>query len=79
MTEFSAYQIYATSLLTDFRMLGNGAVPRQKVLTDWLEDFLLRARKRAFMIEPADVENLNALDEFVRMNRIPATARTALV
>ncbi|HZL46762.1 MAG TPA: hypothetical protein VFC28_11085 [Opitutaceae bacterium] len=78
MTESSNYQTYATSLLADFRALNKGDVPRQEVLTDWLEDFLLRARRHAFTIGPTDVENLNALDDFVRLNRIPATARAAL-
>ncbi len=78
MTELKTYQEYATSLYTDIHAVVKDGLPRREVLLDWLDDFLLRAKKRGFQMVQADVDDLTALDQFVRINRIPATVRTAL-
>jgi hypothetical protein len=78
MTELKTYQAYATSLYADIHAVVKDGLPRREVLLDWLDDFLLRAKKRGFQMEQADVDDLTALDQFVRINRIPATDRTAL-
>lgn len=74
MNELTDYMEFAASLLSDLRGWTHGTVPRQQVLADWLEDFLGRAGRRGYTIEPADLENLNALDDLVRINRLPTTA-----
>jgi hypothetical protein len=78
MTELTSYQVYATSLHDDIKAAANDGLPRREVLLDWLDDFLTRAKKRGFEMAPADLENLTALDQFVRFNGIPATVRAAL-
>jgi hypothetical protein len=78
MTELRTYQEYATSLYADIHAVVKDGLPRREVLLDWLNDFLLRAKKRGFQMEQADLNNLTALDQFVRINGIPATVRTAL-
>ena len=78
MTELKTYQEYATSLHTDIHAVVKDGIPRREVLLDWLDDFLLRAKKRGFQMEQAEVDNLIALDQFVHMNGIPATVRTTL-
>lgn len=77
MTTPSKYQDFATSLLTDLRG-STDLIPRREVLVNWLEDFLLRAAKRGFQMGPMEVEDLIALDRFIRVNGIPATVRVAL-
>jgi hypothetical protein len=78
MTELKTYQVYATSLHADIEAAVNDGLPRRQVLLDWLDEFLLRVKKRGFQMEQGDVDNLTALDQFVRFNRIPATARAPL-
>jgi hypothetical protein len=78
MTELKTYQVYATSLHADIEAAANDGLPRREVLIAWLDDFLLRAKKRGFEMAPADVDNLTALDQFVRFNLITATARAPL-
>jgi hypothetical protein len=78
MTDLKTCQAYATSLHADIKAAINDGLPRREVLLDWLDEFLLRAKKRNFQMEQADVDNLTALDQFVRFNRIPATERAAL-
>lgn len=78
MTELKTYQVYATSLHADIEAAVNDGLPRRDVLLGWLDDFLLRAKKRGFEMVQEDVDNLTALDQFVRYNRIPATERVAL-
>jgi hypothetical protein len=78
MTELKTYQVYATSLHNDIEAAANNGLPRREVLLEWLDDFLLRAKKRSFQMEQTDVDNLTALDQFVRFSGIPATARLAL-
>jgi len=78
MTELKTCQAYATSLHADIKAAVNDGLPRREVLLEWLDDFLVRAKKRSFQLEQPDVDNLTALDQFVRHNRIPATERVAL-
>ncbi len=78
MTELKTYQVYATSLHADIEAAVNDGLPRREVLLSWLDDFLLRVKKRGFEMVKEDVDNLTALDQFVRFNRIPATARAPL-
>lgn len=78
MTELKTYQAYASSLHADIKAAVNDGLPRREVLLEWLDDFLLRAKKRSFQMEQTDVDNLTALDQFVRYNRIPATERVVL-
>lgn len=78
MTDLKTYQVYATSLHNDIEAAANDGLPRREVLLEWLNEFLLRAKKRGFQMEQGDVDNLTALDQFVRFNGIPATVRAAL-
>ncbi|MGA2444046.1 MAG: hypothetical protein ABSG50_01295 [Opitutaceae bacterium] len=78
MTDLKTYQVYAASLLDDIRAVAQNGLPRREVLLDWLDDFLVRTKKRGFQMEQAEVDNLIALDQFVHMNGIPATVRTML-
>ncbi|MDD2762626.1 MAG: hypothetical protein PHE83_01475 [Opitutaceae bacterium] len=78
MTDATTSQTYATSLLADFQAVATKSVPRQEVITDWLADFLLRSKKRGFQMEQSDVDDLTAVDRFLRVNKIPATARPPL-
>lgn len=78
MTDLKTYQVYAVSLLADLRAAAKNSVPRQEVLLGWLDDFLVRTKKRGFQMERAEVENLIALDQFVHRNGIPATVRATL-
>ncbi len=78
MTELTTYQAYATSLRDDIKSAATAGLPRRDILLDWLDDFLLRAKKRGFQMQQTDVDNLNALDQFVRFNGIPVTVRAAL-
>jgi hypothetical protein len=78
MTDLKTYQAYAASLYADIHAVVKDGLPRREVLLDWLDDFLLRAKKRGFQMAPADVNDLMALDQFVRINKIPATDRAPL-
>ncbi|HUJ45252.1 MAG TPA: hypothetical protein VLW52_16775 [Opitutaceae bacterium] len=79
MTDLRTYQVYAVSLLADLQATtAKDGVPRREVLLDWLDDFLVRAKKRGFEMAQVEVDNLIALDEFVHRNGIAATARAAL-
>jgi hypothetical protein len=78
MTDLKTYQVYAVSLLADLQATAKDGVPRREVLLDWLDDFLVRTKKRGFEMAQAEVDNLIALDEFVHRNGIPATVRAAL-
>jgi hypothetical protein len=72
-------QVYATSLLADIRAAANNAIPRREDVVAWLSDFLHRCDVKGYHAVPADVENLVALDEFVRANQIPFTIRVTPV
>ncbi len=78
MTDLKTYQVYAASLLDDLQAAAKNGVPRREVILDWLDDFLVRTKKRGFQMEQAEVENLIALDQFVHRNGIPATVRATL-
>lgn len=78
MNELKAYQTYATSLLTDIEAAATSELQRQEVILNWLGEFLLRSKKRGFVMAQADVDDLNALDLFVRANQITATLRSPL-
>jgi hypothetical protein len=79
MNDLNTYRTYATSLLADIQAVARNGLPRQEVLLDWLDEFLLRSKKRGFVMAQADVDDLTALDLFVRANQIPATDRASLV
>lgn len=78
MTDLKTYQAYAESLYADIHAVVKDSLPRREVLLGWLDDFLLRAKKRGFQMEQADVNDLTALDQFIRINKVPATVRAAL-
>jgi hypothetical protein len=78
MNELKTYQTYAKSLLTDIQAVAKNGLPRQEVILDWLDEFLLRSKKRGFQMGQPDVDDLTALDLFVRVNKIPATVRAPL-
>lgn len=78
MTSSQPHQAYAHSLQADLQAAPRADVPRRDVLLGWLEDFLRRAAAKGFALASEDLENLIALDKFVRVNRIPATVRVAL-
>jgi len=78
MNKLITYRTYATSLLTDIQAAARSEMPRQEVILDWLGEFLLRSKKRGFVMVQADVDDLNALDLFVRVNQIAATVRSPL-
>ena len=78
MITLTKYQIYAQSLLVDIGAVTANLLFRREVLLGWLEDFATRAARKDFRIEPVEVENLIALDKYVRVNHIPATSRAAL-
>ena len=77
MNAATKYREYATSLLTDLQR-STDLIPRREVLVNWLEDFLQRTAQRGFQMEPTEVEDLVAVDQFIRVNGIPATVRVAL-
>ena len=54
MTELKTYQMYATTLRADIDAAANDGLPRREVLLDWLDDFLLRAKKRGFEMVQGD-------------------------
>jgi hypothetical protein len=70
--------VYAVSLLADLQAAAKIGVPRREVLIDWLDDFLVRSKKRGFEMEQVEVDDLIALDEFVHRNGIAASVRAAL-
>jgi hypothetical protein len=78
MNELKTYQTYATSLLADIQAVAKNDLPRREVILDWLDEFLLRSKKRGFVMGQTDVDDLTALDLFVRVNQIPASVRMSL-
>jgi hypothetical protein len=54
-------------------ILGSPTVwlPRRDVLLDWLNAFLLRAGRSASALEESDQPDLAALDQFLRIRKIP--------
>ena len=46
MTDLKTYQAYAESLYADIHAVVKDSLPRREVLLGWLDDFLLRAKKR---------------------------------
>ena len=78
MTDLKTYQVFAVSLLADLQAAAKIGVPRREVLIDWLDDFLVRSKRRGFEMEQAEVDDLIALDEFVHRNGIVASVRAAL-
>jgi hypothetical protein len=78
MSPLELHRAYALSLLADLNAPDAQAQPCRDTLLDWLQLFLRRADARGFRATDADVENLIALDQYVRINRIPATPRPKL-
>jgi len=78
MKTTTAHQTYASSLLHDITAASADQLPRREILLDWLADFLRRTAAQGYAVAANDVENLVALDKFVRVNRIPASQRVAL-
>lgn len=78
MNPVEFHRAYALSLLADLSAPDAQAQPCRDTLLDWLQLFLRRADARGFRVSDADMENLIALDQYVRINRIPATPRPKL-
>ncbi|MBI2516541.1 MAG: hypothetical protein HYV95_06455 [Opitutae bacterium] len=78
MSLASKYHLYATSLLADIQSATDVFLPRRDDLARWLTEFLLRSAVKGFHADAAEVENLIALDAFVRLNLIPVTRRESL-
>lgn len=78
MSTLELHRTYALSLLTDLSAPDAQAQPCRDTLLDWLRVFLRRTDARGFRASDADVENLIALDQYVRINRIPASPRPKL-
>lgn len=48
-------------------------LPRREVLLEWLSAFLQRAAAPKYVLEPSDASDLDALEQYLRGNNVPAT------
>jgi hypothetical protein len=78
MSKLTPEQSYASSLIADLSTPEAHPVMRREVLLDWLREFLRRSGAKGYRPDPVDVENLIALDQYLRVNRLPLTPRAAL-
>jgi hypothetical protein len=61
------------SLVADIRASAGAGPPRRDDVLNWLAGFVLRSEKKGYSAEPGEMQNLVALDEYVRANQIPST------
>lgn len=78
MSLLSKHHLYATSLLADIQAAADVFLPRRADVAHWLADFLRRSAAKGFHADATEVENLIALDAFIRRHLIPATRREPL-
>jgi hypothetical protein len=71
-------QAYATSLLADVRAAAKNTLPRREDVLTWLADFLARCDRKGYHTQPAEAENLSAIDDFLRASQVPFTVRATL-
>jgi hypothetical protein len=74
----SKYYVYASSLRTDIQAAGTQILPRRTEVLHWLNEFLHRAEKSGFHAVAAEIDNLTAIDGFIRDYLTPGTARVSL-
>lgn len=74
MSISAQHAAHATSLLADIHSASATFLPRREELELWLRDFLRRSAAKGFHVAGEDVENLNALDQFVRAHHLPVAA-----
>ena len=48
-------------------------LPRRAILLEWLDDFLQRAAAATYELLPGDAADLDALDRFLRKQKVPIT------
>ena len=63
MTDLKTYQVYAVSLLADLQAAAKIGVPRREVLIDWLDDFLVRSKRRGFEMVFVTLKFIQRVDE----------------
>lgn len=67
-------QTHAKSLLAGITGAPETYLPRRAVIVDWLNGYLLRSDRRGYVMDPAESEDLIALDKFLRAHEVPLAA-----
>ncbi len=63
--------IHARALQADILAAPDLQLPRREVLLEWLDGFVKRATAPAYEVGGTELDDLNALDQFLRKENIP--------
>jgi hypothetical protein len=69
-----ANQTQAKSLLAGIQGAPETYLPRRAVIVDWLNSYLLRSDRRDYIMDPAEGDDLNALEKFLHTHAVPTAA-----
>jgi len=67
-------QTQAKSLLAGIQGAPETYLPRRAVIVDWLNGYLLRSDRRGYVMDPAESDDLVALEKFLRAHEVPTAA-----
>jgi hypothetical protein len=63
--------VHARALRADILAAPNVWLPRREILLEWLDGFLQRAAAARYELEPTEASDLEALDQFLRTQKVP--------
>lgn len=71
MPKANEHVLHARTLRNDILAAPDVWLPRREVLLQWLDGFLLRADKPAYLLGETEAADLTALDLFIRKKKVP--------
>ena len=70
----SSHVLHARALRADLLASPTIWLPRREVVLEWLVELLDRAKDPRYIFEVAEISDLDALDRFLRKNKVPVAA-----
>lgn len=71
MITINPHVLHARVLRADLLASPTVWLPRRDVLLDWLAEFIARAQDPRYVFETTETNNLDAIDRFLRKNKVP--------
>lgn len=66
---------YAQSLLADIRAANDRILLQRDTMVDWLEECVERAAAPGYELKPEEIEQLNALKQFLQVRKVAGSTR----
>ncbi|ACB76828.1 hypothetical protein [Opitutus terrae] len=76
MSTLNHHVLHARALRADLLASPTVWVPRREVLLDWLAELLARAQDPHYVFDATAMKDLDAVDRFLRDNKVPTAPAT---